>query len=309
MEYDLEGLSKELGFDVREVEKVLRSSDILEDVSHVEFLRNRLSLYGGTALNLIHLKEVPRLSVDLDFNYRHINGEDWGDVRDKVEERIKEILYTREYEKKNVKINPTYPLVRIDVSYRNSLGIEDSFIIEIGYMRRIPILKKEQEMEFNHLGKREKFRVKTPQAEELFANKLATCLYRTTSRDVYDAYRISKVNFDSDVLRKCLVIDSLTRGSPHLNEIEVSERLDSVQLDSRLQNLLRLGVEVDFQRVIDRTSGFAEKIIDNLTEKERTLIREFYHAKKFRPDTIDNEGIFHEKLKNNPAILWAMKNI
>ncbi len=78
MEYDLRGLAIELGFDVREVEKVLRISDFLEDISYVKFLRDRLSLYGGTALNFIHFEEVPRLSVDLDFNYRHIDEGDWG---------------------------------------------------------------------------------------------------------------------------------------------------------------------------------------------------------------------------------------
>jgi len=230
-------------------------------------------------------------------------------VGDEVENQIKEILYTRGYGKKDVKINPSYPLVRIDVSYQNSTGINDSFLIEIGYMRRIPILEKEREMEFNHLGKREKFKVKTPQAEELFANKLGACLYRTTSRDIYDIHRISRVSFNSEIFRKCLVIDSLTRGRPPLNEVEVSERLGSVSLDFRLQNLLRLRTEVDSQKVIDTASSFAEGIINDLTEEEKALIHEFYDERKFKPDSIDDEGIFHEKLLNNPAVLWSLKNL
>ncbi len=71
MEYDLEHLSRTSGFSVREIEKVLRISDLLEDISNVKFLQKRLSLYGGTALNFIYFQDVPRLSVDLDFNYRH----------------------------------------------------------------------------------------------------------------------------------------------------------------------------------------------------------------------------------------------
>ena len=97
MEYDLEYLTRTTGYDAKELEKVLRISDLLEDISHVKFLYKRLSLYGGTALNFIYLRDIPRLSIDLDFNYRHLDDKDWGNVRDEVEHRIKELLYLKGY--------------------------------------------------------------------------------------------------------------------------------------------------------------------------------------------------------------------
>ena len=51
-EYDFEELAGRHGFDVREIEKVCRISDILEDISAVKFLKDHLSLYGGTACML-----------------------------------------------------------------------------------------------------------------------------------------------------------------------------------------------------------------------------------------------------------------
>jgi hypothetical protein len=39
-----------------------------------------LSLYGGTALTFIHSKEMLRLSIDMDLNYRHKDTGDWGSV-------------------------------------------------------------------------------------------------------------------------------------------------------------------------------------------------------------------------------------
>lgn len=307
MEYDLEHLSRTAGFGIREVEKVYRISDLLEDISNVKFLHKRLSLYGGTALNFIYFQDVPRLSVDIDFNYRHIDRKDWGKVRDEVEDRIKKLLDIRGYG--SLRINPSYPLCRIDVSYQNSQGLNDNFLVEIGYIRRQPILREDSEAEFVHIGRKESFRVNTPVKEELFANKLGACLYRTSTRDIYDVYRIAEENFDQDIFRKCLVIDSLMRGRPSLDEIDVSEVIGQEAMDSRLGNLLRSRAGEDFEAAKKRAIQFGEGTVKNLTKEEVNLIHEFYAEKKFRPDSIDNDGIFNSKLQENPAIEWALKKL
>jgi len=38
------------------------------------------------------------LSIDLDFNYRHMDDRDWGEVRIEVNERIKDVLYRQGYD-------------------------------------------------------------------------------------------------------------------------------------------------------------------------------------------------------------------
>ncbi len=307
MEYDLEHLSRTLGFSVREIEKVLRISDLLEDISYVKFLQKRLSLYGGTALNFIYFQDIPRLSIDLDFNYRHVDQEDWGKVRNEVEGRVKKLLDMKGYE--SFRINPSYPLCRIDVPYQNSQGLNDRFLIEIGYMRRQPILRGGSKAEFFHIGKKESFEVNTPIKEELFANKLGVCLYRTSTRDIYDVYRIAEEKLDQDMFRKCLVIDSLMRGSPPLDEIEVSEVIGQVAIDSSLENLLRSSAEEDFESIKERAIQFGEKTVKDLTKEEVNLIHEFYGEKEFRPDSIDNAGIFNGSLQEDSGIEWALKKL
>ncbi|MBZ0186253.1 MAG: nucleotidyl transferase AbiEii/AbiGii toxin family protein [Candidatus Obscuribacterales bacterium] len=56
------------GFRPDTLEKVIRLLDLLQQISIDEFLRQRLVLKGGTALNLF-VFDVPRLSVDIDLNY------------------------------------------------------------------------------------------------------------------------------------------------------------------------------------------------------------------------------------------------
>ncbi len=88
------------------IEKVDRISDILVRVGKDPLLRKTLCLYGGTALNFLHFPDTPRLSEDLDFNYRHTSERDWGDVRSEVDEHIKGILHGLGPEMTSSRSNP-----------------------------------------------------------------------------------------------------------------------------------------------------------------------------------------------------------
>jgi predicted nucleotidyltransferase component of viral defense system len=56
------------GFSVESLEKVCRLMTLVDALYSHPFLKTRIVLKGGTALNLFHF-EVPRLSVDIDLNY------------------------------------------------------------------------------------------------------------------------------------------------------------------------------------------------------------------------------------------------
>ena len=56
------------GFRPEVLEKVFQLLNLLESLRSHPFLKGRLVLKGGTALNLFYFN-VPRLSVDIDLNY------------------------------------------------------------------------------------------------------------------------------------------------------------------------------------------------------------------------------------------------
>jgi len=63
-------LSREVaatGFSGESLEKVFRLMALLDALNSHPFLKARIVLKGGTALNLFHF-DVPRLSVDIDLN-------------------------------------------------------------------------------------------------------------------------------------------------------------------------------------------------------------------------------------------------
>ena len=60
--------AKATGFRVEILEKVARLLDLLDGFNRHPYLKERLVLKGGTALNLF-VFDVPRLSIDIDLNY------------------------------------------------------------------------------------------------------------------------------------------------------------------------------------------------------------------------------------------------
>lgn len=307
--YDLNGLALKHGFNTKEMEKVCRISDIIEDISAVKFLSDRLSLYGGTAFTFIYSPEILRLSVDIDFNYRHIDTVDWGDTRKEIDQKIKNLLDKQGYHKTNITINASYPLTRFTIKYENTLSLEDQFKIEIGYMRRTPILKNDVLTDFKHIGTQETFKTTTPIKEELFANKWCALLYRKTPRDLFDTYRITQTEFDRNIFRKCAIIDSLTRGKPKLYTIDPNS-IRNIRIDTSLTNLLQTQKlqKINFAEITTHVTEFTKTQIMNLTQNETTAIDQFIDQKTFNPALIDETEVFNEKINQYPPALWKLEN-
>ena len=61
-------LAEKSGFIRDTLEKVYRLVNILEYLHQNPFLKNRLALKGGTAINLF-VFNLPRLSIDIDLDY------------------------------------------------------------------------------------------------------------------------------------------------------------------------------------------------------------------------------------------------
>lgn len=308
--YDIDSIARQHGFNAKETEKVLRISDLLERISAVKFLSDRLSLYGGTALTFIYSPQILRLSIDLDFNYRHIDTPDWGDVRKEIDEKLKDLIYRQKYNKRDVAINASYPLTRFTVKYLNTLGSEDSVKIEIGYLRRTPILKTDTLADFKHVGTQETFKTKTPQKEELFANKWCTLLYRKTPRDLFDTYQITKIKFNHETFRKCAIIDSLTHERPKIHQIDTGF-IEKIPIDSSLRNLLQTKntQKHDFPKIVRTVKEFTQTQLTSITKDEKKAVDQFYDHKTFNPQLIDNTGLFHEKINEYPAALRTLQKI
>jgi len=307
MSYDYRYLLSKHPYDPTQLEKVCRISDTLERITQIPFLRERLSLYGGTALNFIHFKEIQRLSVDIDFNYRH-QGEqtDWGEIRVEIDENIKQILTSQGYKDQDIKIDPSYPLCRFTVKYTNHQNTSDSFKIETGYMKRIPILANDAYLDFNHIGKETKFKVKTPRHEEIYANKIVTMLDRATPRDLYDVASISETNIDLDTLRKCTIIESLMSLKQPITKINTQKIIERIPYDERIRAVSKHTSKPDIKETRQKAATYTNKITETLTEKEKQYIKIFYEERQLKPELLETSKI-HPDIQRHPGILRALE--
>ena len=88
---ELQREAEATGFRAEALEKALRLLELLEGFRSHPFLKSRVALKGGTALNLF-VFDVPRLSVDIDLNYIGAVGRDaMLSERPKVEQAIEAV--------------------------------------------------------------------------------------------------------------------------------------------------------------------------------------------------------------------------
>ena len=84
---ELRVLMESTGYPMASIEKTIRLMELLRAINEDAFLSENLTLKGGTAINIIHYSEIPRLSVDLDFDLaRNTRKDEMLAVKDEVSE-------------------------------------------------------------------------------------------------------------------------------------------------------------------------------------------------------------------------------
>ncbi|UCE36019.1 MAG: nucleotidyl transferase AbiEii/AbiGii toxin family protein [Thermoplasmata archaeon] len=288
-------------------EKIERICDILIQTNKISTLRDHLSFYGGTALNFLYLN-VPRLSEDLDFNYRQVNSQDWGEVRNDIDIETKRILYDLGYHRESIKIQPMYNLCRFYIEYINSKNLKDLIKIETGYMRRIPILKNDTFKEFIHPVTGQHIDIKTPQKEELFANKFCTMFSRESMsvRDIFDVYNISKAEFEFSLFCDVVMIESIFMNIDIMN-FSLTSLDEKMQMD-RIQDFV--AGEIDWTAINEGVKSFVMRIQAELKVRDHPkLIREFHKSKTINIDQIINKSKLNDGIQEHPILLWIIEEI
>lgn len=300
-------------FDPVQLEKVERLFEILESLSAVRFLRERLAFYGGTCLNFAYFEGVPRLSVDLDFNYRARDGTPWQDDWLPIDEHFKEVFYDLGYEEEDLKIHPNGPLKRLILEYERKSGGLDKVEVEIGYLRRMPLLAEDTVIPVTNPLTGNHCKVTAPFPEELFANKFCTMLYRgdqVSPRDVFDVYTISKLDYDHDAFRTLAILDSLTRPEPkhpRLHTVDIEDTLNRVSIDDQLKDLLRNRKPPP--ELLSRVSAFSDEILDALTDGEVAVIDAFHDEGRMEFDELHASNQLHPEITRHPGLLFSLKQM
>ena len=304
----LQDLANEQKFNTANLEKVVRLIDLLAEVYAHPFLQNRLVLKGGTAIN-IFLFDVPRLSVDIDFNY--IGSRDKEAMigeRTTIREVFERIFKIAKYEPE---FSQNYGSDRYNLWYRNASGNRDRIKVETNFLLRIPLLKPVKSRKQRLFQLLQLPTVKILAAEELFATKIVALLARHTARDLYDVdqlNRVSKADLEQPILRTCTIFYGIVNREDFRKMSEDAvDLITEREIKRALRPLLRRESTFDFGGSQERVRKFLAPLL-KLNATQHRFVNEFFSG-KYLPELLFDPDVFSHGLSDHPMVQWKIGHI
>ena len=310
----IENISKKTGFIGSTLEKVERLIRILEWMNSDEKLNKLLALKGGTAINTA-VFNFPRLSVDIDLDLtENLSKEEMIKERDTIHNLLVNYLNSNNYKINMEKSKDVYALDSIVAEYIDIKGNIDNIKIEINYMNRVHILETKRINVSTDVFKDKHLTIHCIHPIEIYATKLCALLSRTTARDLYDVYTLSKYDlFDKEekqLLKQCFMLEYIAVNDYKLKDMKIDniERLKRQDIKTKLLPTLK-DRNPRNSNIDEMKQSVREYLKDILIVDDKT--KEFYDKFQkgiYEPELLfDNEEII-ERIKEHPMIIWKLNN-
>lgn len=300
------------GFRPEILEKVFHLLALLDGFSRHPFLKGRLALKGGTALNLF-LFDMPRLSVDIDLNYV---GSPDRDVmlaeRPKLEQAITAVCETEGIAVNHVKRSHAGFSFRL--RYQSALGQGGDLKVDLVFAFRIPLWPPVTRTSCI-IGSFPRSKFPVLDIHELAGGKLAALFARQAGRDLFDAHTLlTKGGLDQDRLRLAFVL----YGAMNPNDwraVQVSDiRLTEKEFREQLVPVLRADLlkEEDSgllwaERLVNETREFVGRLLP-FTEAEIEFLDRIRDYGQIVGSLLTKDQELVQRINQHPALQWrAMK--
>ena len=301
------------GFRVEILEKVIHLLNLLEGFHSHPFLKKRLALKGGTALNLFIL-DMPRLSIDIDLNY--IGAEDREIMlaeRPKVEQAIQAVCSREGFAVRRI---PTdHAGGKFYLRYDSDLGQGGNLEIDLNFMFRVPlwpvVIKDSRPV-----GSYQAKGIAIIDNNELAAGKLAALLSRRQARDLFDTHQLlTRGNLDPMSLRLAFIIYGAGNRKDwrtvkvddvgfELGEFE--HHLIPVLRKDSLSNMKDLS---EFGRTLAKECREALKEVLPFSKQEMRFLDLLLDDGVIEPTFLTGDDAIIEKVKHHPLLEWKALNV
>jgi len=303
--------SQTTGFRPEVLEKVIHLLNLLEGFSRHPFLKGRLALKGGTALNLF-LLDVPRLSVDIDLNY--VGAVDRGTMmaeRPKVEQAVQAVCSR---EGMNITRVPTdHAGGKWRLRYDSALGEGGNLEVDLNFMFRVPLWPIT--LRNAKVGSYWAMQIPVLDLHELAAGKLAALLARQASRDLFDAHQLL---MRSDLDHKKLRLGFVLYGAMNRKDWR-TVTVEDVGYDPReLENQLIPVVRSEFlakQKAGDWAAAMIAECRDRLgavlpmSADEIAFLDRILDHGEIKPELLTTDDESAERIRTHPLLQWKAVNV
>ena len=310
----IENISKETGFIQSTLEKVERLITILEWINSDVKLNKLLALKGGTAINTAIFNFL-RLSVDIDLDLtENLEKEEMIKEKENIHNLLVNYLSANNYKINMKKSINVYALDSIVAEYVDIKGNIDNIKIEINYMNRVHILDTKRIKVSTDVFKDKHLIIHCIHPIEIYASKLCALLSRSTARDLYDIYTLSKYNLFDDgekrLLKQCFMLEYIAVNNYKLKDMKIDNIEKLKRQDIRTKLLPTLKDRNPRKSNIDEMKQAVREYLKDIMVVDDN-IKEFYD--KFQKGIYEPELIFEnkeiiKKLKEHPMIMWKLNN-
>ena len=302
-----------LGFRPDSLEKVFRLLGLLETMRSNAFLRPRVALKGGTALNLF-LFDLPRLSVDIDLNYVGTPDRDaMLAEKPKVEQAIQAVCAREGLTVKRVPTEHAGGKWRL--TFTNTAGSADKLEVEVNFMLRTPLWPVNV-ADSKVLGPADAKQIAVLELHELAAGKLAALCARNASRDIFDAHALlRRPELDRTKLRIAFVVyGGMNRKD--WRQVRVEDiGADPRELERELVPMLRADLAPDRGDIDTWTSRLVGECRDSmaavlpLAKNELEFLERLNGTGEIAADLLTDDAQLRELIANHPGLKWKALNV
>ncbi|MFH0729369.1 MAG: nucleotidyl transferase AbiEii/AbiGii toxin family protein [Pseudomonadota bacterium] len=193
------------GFRPDVLEKVAHLLGLLDAMRSHPFLKGKLVLKGGTALNLF-VFDVPRLSVDIDLNY--VGAEDREAMiaeRPQVEQAVQAVFAREGFTVR--RMPEEHAGGKWSLRYESAPGRSGNLEVDINFMFRLPLWPVTTR-DSHSVGGWRATGIPVLDHHELAAGKLAALIARKQVRDLFDSHRI--LLLDSILVKASAQIENIS---------------------------------------------------------------------------------------------------
>lgn len=250
------------------------------------------ALHGGTAINLF-IREMPRLSVDIDLTYIPIEDRDTS---------IKNIVAALERVKKNIeKVLPKVKITLKQKILKLQLATDEAQLkIEVnqinrgvsGKVVRLPLCEKAQE-DFNAFCA-----ISVVSLGQLFGGKICAALDRQHPRDLFDIQFLLQNEGFTDDIKKGFMLCLLSSNRP-INEMLQPNLID--QQDAMVNQFEGMSSETftyeDYEII---RVQLIETIHQNLIDKDKEFLLSF--------NNLEPDWSIYD-FERFPAVQWKLENL
>lgn len=258
------------------------------------------ALKGGTAINLF-VRDLPRLSVDIDLTYLPIAGR--ADSLAAIDTALARI---------GERVQKVFPALTVQASAPGARGPANKLVIRTQYLVQIkvevtPVLRGcvfEPELMTVSSSTEQEFgfaQMKVLSFSDLYAGKILAALDRQHPRDLFDVHLLMENEGISDGMRTALIVYLISHDHSPQSLLTPPPKDIRTVFETDFAGMTESTIPLEKLAAVRDT--LAEEVVSGMPESHKRFLVSFY---KGEPEW-DKLGM--DSLERLPAVRWRERNL